>query len=110
MNNRAWSPQWTVFSWWNFCQEDCSCLDLVLFVVFFHRLGLNSDEVHIGVFLAYDIEAYPALSSHNQVLRCQRIPLYISNLSSIHWICGEFRYIDRIRRQRIWKIWEIMGE
>ena len=51
MHNIAWSPQWTVFFWWNFCREDSSRLDMVPFGVFFYRWVLSSDVVNIGVFL-----------------------------------------------------------
>ena len=52
VHNIAWSPQWTVFFWWTFCQEDSSRLDMVSFAVFFHRQGLTSNVGHIVVFLA----------------------------------------------------------
>ena len=52
VHDRVFSPKWNVLYWWPFFQEDFSCLDLVPFGLFFHRQGLTSNVVHIGVFFA----------------------------------------------------------
>ena len=49
--------------------------------------GLTRNVGHIGVFLDYDVGAYPALSSYNMALICKRIHRYSSDLSSILGNC-----------------------